>query len=388
MSTTRPSPDGSGASRTPSASEPPVVDDPDESPEDTEARLKTLKWRRRRRRLREGAVLGLKVLGVVVLFTFVIFFNRIVHTVLPGERGVMWQLLGGGTVLDKSYDEGIKFTFPWDEFYIYDMRIQELRQETLIYAGDGLEIRATTSTRFRPRVDALPELHVHIGPTYTDKVVKPEVVSTLRQVLGDFTPEMIYAKDEAGLVSELLTRLRQNLDPRYFDVHEFIITELRLPPTIEAAIKAKLTQEQEMLSYRFRIEREKDERERRVIEAEGVRAFETISGVPILKWRGIEVTERFAESNNAKIILMGTGEGQLPVILNADVNSSASVAEAPAAAAAEFGSGDADQPPGTSEPGGAGAPAAEAAEPSPPPANAPEMPAPGSAPPAARGARP
>lgn len=328
--------------------EPEHIDGQGEAPEeqDAETRLKELRRRRRRRRLREGSKVVAKVLAVVSVFTFVLFFDRIVHRILPGERGVLWELLGGGTLLTKSYREGIMFTFPWDEFYIYDLRVQELRQETVIYAGDGLEIRVLTSTRFRPRVETLPELHVRIGPAYIEKVVKPEIVSTLRQVLGDFTPEMIYAKDEAGLVGELLTRLRQNLDPHFFEVSEFIITELRLPHTIEAAIKDKLTEEQKMLSYRFRIEKEKDERERRVIEAEGVRAFETISGVPILKWRGIEATEKLAESKNAKIILMGTGEGQLPVILNADVApppdetpGESSKAATEAADAAEAGDG-------------------------------------------------
>lgn len=292
---------------------------PEPSGEEALARQRAIKWRRYRRRAREGGVLALKALVVAALFTFVIFFDRIVFRVLPGERGVKWLAFGGGTVLDRSYGEGLHFVLPWDEFYIYNMRIQELRQETVIYANDGLEIRVLSSIRFRPTQDYLPQLHLDIGPNYVDKVVKPEVVSTLRKVLGNFTPEMIYAKDEAGLLRDLGQTLRGDLNSRYFYVDEFLVTELRLPKTIEEAIKSKLTEEQKMLSYRFRLEKEKDERERRIIEAEGIRAFETISGVPILRWRGIEATEKLAESDNAKIILMGTGDGQLPVILNADV---------------------------------------------------------------------
>lgn len=299
----------------------------DAGTEEVEQRKRALKWRRHRRRAREGLVIAGKALLVAALFTFVIFFDRIVHRVLPGERGVKWLALLGGTVLDESYGEGVHVLFPWDEFYIYNMRIQELRQETLIYANDGLEIRIISSIRFRPTRDYLPLLHRDIGPNYVDKVVKPEVVSTLRMVLGNFTPEMIYAKDEAGLLHELNETLRGELNSDYFEVDEFLVTELRLPARIEEAIKAKLTEEQKMLSYRFRLEKEKDERERRIIEAEGIRAFETISGVPILKWRGLEATERLAESPNAKIILMGTGEGQLPVILNADVAPSPPRAE-------------------------------------------------------------
>ncbi len=109
---------------------------------------------------------------------------------------------------------------------------------------------------------------------------------------------------------------------------DFLILVLRLPLTVEDAIKAKLTEEQRMLSYRFRLARERDEKQRRIIEAEGVREFEKISGLSMLRWRGIEATETLAASPNSKIILMGTGAGQLPVVLNSDVGFSGAASAA------------------------------------------------------------
>ncbi|MCA9541349.1 MAG: prohibitin family protein, partial [Myxococcales bacterium] len=285
---------------------PPALDDDsefdDEDDEDLETRGEYF-WRR----TKEFAVLALKVLIVVALFTLVIFFDRIVKSIYPGEMGVHWSRFFGGTELDKTYTEGMVVIWPWDEFYIYDMREHELKETTIIYAKDGLEIHVRVSVRFRPTPDYLPQLHLDLGPNYIEKVVRPEVVSTLRKVLGNYDPQMIYAKDEQGLIEELGATLRTDLNSDYFHVTEFLVLELRLPETIEAAIKDKLTQEQQMLSYRFRLEREKDEKERRIIEAEGLKAFETISQVPILKWRGLEVTEKLSTSPNSKIILMGTG---------------------------------------------------------------------------------
>jgi hypothetical protein len=60
------------------------------------------------------------------------------------------------------------------------------------------------------------------------------------------------------------------------------------------------------------------ERQRRAIEAEGIREFEDNTHVSFLKWRAMEATEHLAASPNTKIVVMGTGQGQLPVLLNTD----------------------------------------------------------------------
>lgn len=288
------------------------------------ARKKSKKKSRARRifdRVLEFLWLALKVFLVIVLLVCVIFFNRIVKSVYTGEMGVLWSRLGDGTVLDRTYTEGMYLIWPWDEFYIYDMREQELAQTTLVYAKDGLEISVTTSIRFRPTPSYLPRLHQDLGPTYVQKVIMPEVTSTVRKVLGNFNPEDIYAKDEQGLIDDLSQILRRDLNADFFHVTEFLVVELQLPDRIEQAIQRKLEAEQDMLAYKFLLAREKDEKERRIIEAEGLRAFETISGISILRWRAIDATEQIATSPNAKIILAGTGESQLPVLLSADLSS-------------------------------------------------------------------
>ncbi|MBK8266365.1 MAG: prohibitin family protein [Nannocystis sp.] len=246
------------------------------------------------------------------------FFHDIVHEILPGQRGILWRRFGGGTQTDHSYKEGTMFTWPWDKLYIYDTRDQEIRQTTVVYAQDGLEITVLMSIRFSLLDIDLPGLHQEIGPDYTNTVVVPEATSTLRKVLGNYTPEMIYAKDEEGLLAELSRTLEQDLNPRFFKLEAVLVLDLRLPEGIKSAIQSKLAEEQMMLSYRFRLEREEDEKIRRTTEAEGIREFEAISGLSILKWRGLEVTEKLATSANAKVVLMGSGEGQLPLILSTE----------------------------------------------------------------------
>jgi regulator of protease activity HflC (stomatin/prohibitin superfamily) len=146
--------------------------------------------------------------------------------------------------------------------------------------------------------------------------VRPEIISALREVLGNYRPESIYSRSEQGLIDETFQSLASQLTNRYVVVQTVIIEELRLTPELEGAINQKLVDEQNALAYEFRLNRERSEALRKGIEAEGIQVFERTSGISILKWRGIEATEALAKSPNAKIIVIGPGDNQLPVLLN------------------------------------------------------------------------
>ena len=161
----------------------------------------------------------------------------------------------------------------------------------------------------------MPALHKEYGPTYADVLVRPEVVSALRVVIGNYRPEDIYARDEQGLLDEVFATLEANLTNHYVVVQDVLIKELRLTPEIETAINNKLVQEQQALAYEFRLELEQAERQRKTIEAEGINAFQSISGISILQWRGIEATLELAKSPNAKVVIIGSGQDQMPIIL-------------------------------------------------------------------------
>ena len=97
-----------------------------------------------------------------------------------------------------------------------------------------------------------------------------------------------------------------------------LIRKVKLPLKLEESIERKLQQEQESLEYEFRLVKESKEAERKRIEAEGIRAFQDIVTQSVtddlLKWKGIEATTQLAESDNAKIVIIGNEDG-LPLIL-------------------------------------------------------------------------
>jgi regulator of protease activity HflC (stomatin/prohibitin superfamily) len=254
--------------------------------------------------------------SLLLVFAALALSHRVFYRIGTGERGVRWSMFGGGTVLDRDYPEGLRIISPWDRMFIYDVRVQEVTDTVQVLTSNGLPITVKYSVRFRPDLQKLPALHQTYGPGYVETVLKPEIVSALREVLGNFRPETIYSRSEQGLIDEIFQSLASQVTNRYIVVQTVILESLRLTPELENAINQKLVDEQTSLSYEFRLSRERSEAQRKIIEAQGISTFERVSGISILKWRGIEATEALAKSPNSKVIVIGPGATQLPVILN------------------------------------------------------------------------
>ena len=99
---------------------------------------------------------------------------------------------------------------------------------------------------------------------------------------------------------------------------DYLIRKISLPDLVSNAIEKKLVAQQLTEEFNYKLITEEKEKRRKIIEAEGIRQFEEVSKIPILKWKGLEVTSEFANSNNAKIIIMGNGKNDLPLLLNTD----------------------------------------------------------------------
>jgi regulator of protease activity HflC (stomatin/prohibitin superfamily) len=255
---------------------------------------------------------------LILAFLLVVMWREVVVSNHSGEAGVYWSRFFGGTS-DRILGEGIHFKLPWDEIIIYNTRVIEVHGKTTMLTRDGMEIRVEWSARYRVDPARLPRLHREVGPLYADKVIVPEVISSLRQVLGNYTGEEIYSRDENGLIKEIDTTVKSHVQAFHpLILERVVLLHLDLPDAMAKGIVDKLLFEQTLLAYRFRLGAEEQERKRKLVEAQGIRDFEQISGISMLKWRGIDATQDLAKSPNAKIIIMGTGQNQLPILLNAD----------------------------------------------------------------------
>merc|ERR1712146_760943 len=118
---------------------------------------------------------------------------------------------------------------------------------------------------------------------------------------------------------EIETLTRAKVEPKYITLDAILIRDVTLPQTLRTAIEQKLKQEQEALEYDFKIQKAQKEAERKEIEANGISKFQRIVNQTItpqlLKWKGVEATQEISKSENSKVIVIGNGDGDLPIIL-------------------------------------------------------------------------
>jgi regulator of protease activity HflC (stomatin/prohibitin superfamily) len=108
------------------------------------------------------------------------------------------------------------------------------------------------------------------------------------------------------------------LEGKHVVVEAVLIRDVELPESIKNAIADKLAEEQKSQKMRFTLDKERQEAQRKQIEAEGIAKYQSISRQGLtteyLQFKGIEATQRLAESSNTKVVIVGSGKGGLPVI--------------------------------------------------------------------------
>lgn len=267
---------------------------------------------------RKPWVIPATVVGIILVIVL-LFSNSIFFTIGNGERGVIFKRFGGGLDTEKVYGEGFHAKAPWNIIYKYDVKKQEQEEMMEVLSSNGLEIKIDLSIRYRPIENEVGLLHNQIGADYVRKIIIPEVRSSTRKVIGEYTPEELYSSKREAIQQEILSMTAATLKENYIDLDALLIRSVILPPNIKEAIESKLKQEQISQEYEFRIEKEKKEAERKRIEAEGIQQFQEIVSEGInanlLKWKGIEATQDLAKSPNAKVVVIGSGEEGLPLIL-------------------------------------------------------------------------
>ncbi len=263
----------------------------------------------------------LVMMGLVTTLVVLVLWQRTVIRIGAGEGGVLYRVFAGGTVTERVYTEGLHLIWPFNEMTIYDTRVQIVHHEFDVLTNRGLPVHLALAVRFRPIFELLGVLHQNVGPDYADKIILPQIESVLRKGLGNHTPEEIYTNKDY-LLNRLIAQAIEEIGQKFVVVDDIIIRSVALPEDVKAAIEDKLVEEQKFLTYTFRLKTEEQEAQRKRIESGGIRDYAKAlaegMNENVLKWKGIEATKELAASENAKIVVIGSGKDGLPIILNTD----------------------------------------------------------------------
>jgi regulator of protease activity HflC (stomatin/prohibitin superfamily) len=242
-------------------------------------------------------------------------------TVQSGHRGIVFKTLGGGTSKE-VLGEGMHMIPIWNHVIQYDTRVHEMKEQLSVLSSNGLAIRVDSSLRFRPKMEELYELQTQIGPDYDQKVIGPVVRSEARKVFGRYQPEEIYSTKREEIERQIYEEVTRALEGKHVVVEAILIRDVDLPEAIKNAISDKLAEEQRSQKMRFTLDKERQEAQRKLIEAEGIAKYQGIVRQGLtseyLQFKGIEATQKLAESANAKVIIVGNPKTGLPVIFQGE----------------------------------------------------------------------
>jgi regulator of protease activity HflC (stomatin/prohibitin superfamily) len=262
----------------------------------------------------------LGIVGLIILVVIIMFSNATFLTIDSGERGVLFRTFGDGLDKKNIYQPGFHVVAPWNTMYVYEVREAQLEEEMEVLSSNGLNIKVDVTARIRPNYEQIGNIHETFGRQYMERLVRPEVRSAVRQVIGKFTPEELYSTKRDEVQTLITSELSNVLAKNYIDLRAILIRDIELPEKVRTAIEKKLEAEQGSLQYEFILTREKQEAERRLIEAQAKADANRILSVSlsdkILQDKGIEATLELAKSPNSKVIVVGGSDnGGLPLIL-------------------------------------------------------------------------
>ncbi|NWF88801.1 MAG: prohibitin family protein [Ignavibacteriaceae bacterium] len=255
------------------------------------------------------ALVGLVIAGLIAFMQ--------VWTVIPaGHVGVVDFY---GTVSDNTLRPGINLVNPLANVVKFDARTQELKEVMDVPSKEGMNVELEISLLYSLNVENANRIYKTVGEDYVEKILIPQFRSVVREVTASYDARALYTAERGQMANLIKSDLEKLVTPRGINVDAAPLRRILLPAGLTASIEEKLKSEQESQRMQFVLQRETQEAERKRIEAKGIADFQDIvaRGISdqLLKWKGIEATEKLASSNNTKIVVIGSGKDGLPLIL-------------------------------------------------------------------------
>jgi prohibitin 1 len=253
------------------------------------------------------------LLAAVVLAVFLV--PSMIRMVPAGHEGVL-VLFGK---VQGTIPEGVHLVNPLSTMELMSVRTKEVFEHAEAPSKEGLNVTLEVSCLYHLQADQADRVYRQIGANYEEVVVKPQFRAAIRGVTVRHEAKDLYTSSRELIATEITQDLEEDLRRRGIIVEKILLRQIQLPKSVVEAINSKLAADQDAQRMQFVLVKEKQEAERKRIEAQGIQDFQKIisQGLSeqLLRWRGIEATRSLAESPNTKIIVVGGRDG-LPLILN------------------------------------------------------------------------
>jgi len=259
---------------------------------------------------------GSRILRILGFILAVILLFSTVVSIPTGHVGVLTLF---GRVTGEALGEGIHMINPLKSVQKLSIQTQSVKETANVPSNEGLILALDTSLLFHLDRTMAAEVFQKVGSNYAEKIVEPTMRAAIRAATSAHTANALYTNARELVQQQIQDELKTQLAPRGVIVENVLLRDVQLPAMLKSSIEAKQQAEQDALRMSFILQKEKQEAERKRIEAQGIADFQKIvaQGISpqLLEWKGIEATEKLATSVNAKVVVVGNAKNGLPLIL-------------------------------------------------------------------------
>jgi len=257
-----------------------------------------------------------KRIGIIVaVIAFILLLSKSIVVVPAGHVGVKVLF---GNVYEKTLDAGIHLVNPLVKVHDMSVRTQQISEDANVPSKEGLIVNLDITVLYSLNSREASDVYKTIGLDYENVIIVPLLRSVVRGVTAGYEAKALYTAEREALANQMMEQLKPMVEARGINLEKVMLRSVKLPDILATAIEKKLEAEQQAEQMKFVLDREKQEAERKRIEAKGISDYnrEVAQSLTkeIIQLRGIEATNKLAESSNAKIVIAGGRDG-LPVIL-------------------------------------------------------------------------
>jgi len=254
--------------------------------------------------------MGLGGLALILLVTSTITIVK------AGHVGVVDLF---GRVSTYTLKSGLQIVNPLARVIQMSVQTLEIKERMEVPSKEGMTMTIEVSVLYHLDPEKAADVYRTVGEDFVGVILEPQFRSITRGVTASYEAKALYTSEREAVAKLILDDLKQLVGPRGIVVEATPMRQLTLPAKITAAIEDKLSADQESQRMTFVLTKEKQEAERKRIEAQGVADFQRIvtDGISdkLLQWKGIEATQDLAKSPNSKIVIIGNSKNGLPLVL-------------------------------------------------------------------------
>lgn len=222
------------------------------------------------------------LLGYVLLFGFICFALMGVMVIVPaGERAAVFNCFSG--VEKHTLSEGTHLLIPMIETPVkYEVRTQTYTMSSVSDEGDrrgddaltalsadGQKVKIDVSVRYHLIPEDVWQLHDQIGPSYVEKIIRPEVQTVIRNVVSSYTVTRLYSSSRQEIQDQMKSQMEKGMQKYHIALDEVLVRNIGFSDAFANAIEQKQVALQEAERMRYVIQREEAEKQRKIIAASG-----------------------------------------------------------------------------------------------------------------------